>query len=69
MLHSRSVLTESLRGLTNNGFAIPEIGALEALGSRDGEPIVWINVLIGWVYQFGLLAYLLRRFNKVLYSA
>jgi hypothetical protein len=48
---------------------MPEIGALEAQGSYTGEPIVGVYALIGWVYQFGLLAFLLRRFNKVLHSA
>lgn len=57
---------ESLRGLTEDGFAMPETGALEVQGCQTGETYVWVYALIGLVYQFGLLAYLLRRFNRML---
>ncbi len=33
-----------------------------------GEPGAWLYLVVGWLYQLLLLAYLLRRFNRVLHQ-
>jgi hypothetical protein len=47
----------------------PDLLAGQAvLGAGSWEPGAWRYLVVGWLYQLLLLAYLLRRFNKIMHQ-